>query len=246
MKVETELGKASLISNTSYFTRYELSGYDGTTYNLGSYQTFDDPPTGGEPRIRTANPLFPVHHRQWSESQFPAQRPGVPGQRGRHQPAADFRTGISPAVGRSERAPGLDHRAPLFEDPRTRGDPRSDDRLFFQTVYGVPTPRSSPWHPILSFQLRCLPTATPTTTITTARTDSWLLRRGDLCSDQQAQGDRRGCVFPKTNVDFNNFCQWPAEASADWRKRATEGKSLYPQAFAFLPARPGQPVLCNL
>jgi iron complex outermembrane recepter protein len=40
LKIETELGKASFISNTSYYTRHDLSGYDGTVYNLGYYQTF--------------------------------------------------------------------------------------------------------------------------------------------------------------------------------------------------------------
>jgi outer membrane receptor protein involved in Fe transport len=41
LKVETEVFGASLISNTSYFSRGELSGYDGTAYNLGYYQTFN-------------------------------------------------------------------------------------------------------------------------------------------------------------------------------------------------------------
>jgi outer membrane receptor protein involved in Fe transport len=42
LKVETEVGGASLVSNTSYYTRYEQSGYDGTTYNLGYYQTLGE------------------------------------------------------------------------------------------------------------------------------------------------------------------------------------------------------------
>jgi len=39
LKVETEIGSASLISNTSFYNRSDLSGYDGTLYNMGYYQT---------------------------------------------------------------------------------------------------------------------------------------------------------------------------------------------------------------
>ncbi|MGA2777589.1 MAG: TonB-dependent receptor [Steroidobacteraceae bacterium] len=40
IKIEGDLGAAKLISNTSYFHRREETGYDGTLYNLGFYQTF--------------------------------------------------------------------------------------------------------------------------------------------------------------------------------------------------------------
>jgi outer membrane receptor protein involved in Fe transport len=39
LKAEADLGSMSLISNTSYYTRDDLSGYEGTLYNLGYYQT---------------------------------------------------------------------------------------------------------------------------------------------------------------------------------------------------------------
>jgi iron complex outermembrane receptor protein len=39
LKAEAELGSMSLISNTSYYTRDDTSGYEGTLYNLGYYQT---------------------------------------------------------------------------------------------------------------------------------------------------------------------------------------------------------------
>jgi len=39
IKIETEVGGASLISNTSYYDRADVSGYEGTLYNLGYYQT---------------------------------------------------------------------------------------------------------------------------------------------------------------------------------------------------------------
>jgi outer membrane receptor protein involved in Fe transport len=40
LKVEGKFDKVTLISNTSYYHREETSGYDGTLYNLGFYQTF--------------------------------------------------------------------------------------------------------------------------------------------------------------------------------------------------------------
>jgi outer membrane receptor protein involved in Fe transport len=43
LKIEGDLGAAKLISNTSYYHRKEQTGYDGTLYNLGFYQTFFGP-----------------------------------------------------------------------------------------------------------------------------------------------------------------------------------------------------------
>src|SRR5882724_9469436 len=43
LKVEADLGATKLISNTSYYHRQEETGYDGTLYNLGFYQTFFGP-----------------------------------------------------------------------------------------------------------------------------------------------------------------------------------------------------------
>jgi iron complex outermembrane receptor protein len=43
LKIEGDLGFAKLISNTSYFHRKEETGYEGTLYNLGFYQTFFGP-----------------------------------------------------------------------------------------------------------------------------------------------------------------------------------------------------------
>ena len=39
LKVEGDLGAVTFISNTSYYHRKEETGYDGTLYNLGFYQT---------------------------------------------------------------------------------------------------------------------------------------------------------------------------------------------------------------
>ncbi len=43
LKIEGDLGATKLISNTSYYHREEETGYDGTLYNLGFYQTFLGP-----------------------------------------------------------------------------------------------------------------------------------------------------------------------------------------------------------
>jgi len=52
LKIEGDIGSARLISNTSYFHRENQTGYDGTLYNLGYYQTqnaapifLNNPPT---------------------------------------------------------------------------------------------------------------------------------------------------------------------------------------------------------
>jgi iron complex outermembrane receptor protein len=39
LNVQADMGKVTLISTTSYFHRDEISGYDGTLYNLGYYQS---------------------------------------------------------------------------------------------------------------------------------------------------------------------------------------------------------------
>ncbi|HEY0768245.1 MAG TPA: TonB-dependent receptor, partial [Steroidobacteraceae bacterium] len=45
LNVEADFGPAQLISTTAYFHRDDLSGYDGTLYNLGYYQTLGIDPT---------------------------------------------------------------------------------------------------------------------------------------------------------------------------------------------------------
>ncbi|HET9388795.1 MAG TPA: TonB-dependent receptor, partial [Steroidobacteraceae bacterium] len=40
LKIQGDFGPVRLISNTSYFHREEQTGYDGTEYNLGFYETF--------------------------------------------------------------------------------------------------------------------------------------------------------------------------------------------------------------
>jgi iron complex outermembrane recepter protein len=52
LKIEGNLGFAKLISNTSYFHRKEQTGYDGTLYNLGFYQSAVFLPEGSA----TSNP----------------------------------------------------------------------------------------------------------------------------------------------------------------------------------------------
>ena len=43
LKIEAALGGMKLISNTSYYHRKDVTGYDGTLYNLGFYQKFFGP-----------------------------------------------------------------------------------------------------------------------------------------------------------------------------------------------------------
>src|SRR5205807_3626075 len=48
LRIQGDLGPAQVISNTSYYHRREQTGYEGTLYNLGFYQTFmGDCPVGG-------------------------------------------------------------------------------------------------------------------------------------------------------------------------------------------------------
>jgi outer membrane receptor protein involved in Fe transport len=55
LKIEGDFGAVNLISNTSYFHRKEETGYDGTLYNLGFYQT---QPNAAE-TAEGALPVFP-------------------------------------------------------------------------------------------------------------------------------------------------------------------------------------------
>ena len=56
LKIEGDLGKVNLISNTSYFHRKEETGYDGTLYNLGFYQTQPTAAAAAEGAL----PVFPT------------------------------------------------------------------------------------------------------------------------------------------------------------------------------------------
>ena len=49
LKAEADIGSMSFISNTSYYTRDDASGYDGTLYNLGYYQTLGTRNVSGPP-----------------------------------------------------------------------------------------------------------------------------------------------------------------------------------------------------
>jgi len=55
LKIEGDLGAVKLISNTSYYHRKEETGYDGTLYNLGFYQTQPTPAETAEGAL----PVFP-------------------------------------------------------------------------------------------------------------------------------------------------------------------------------------------
>src|SRR3984893_9398135 len=54
LKIEGDIGSVRLISNTSYFHRQNQTGYDGTLYNLGYYQTQNAAPIFCNPAISSA------------------------------------------------------------------------------------------------------------------------------------------------------------------------------------------------
>lgn len=61
LKITVDIGPTQLISNSSYYRRRDLSGYDGTLYNLSYYQTIGWPSAGlgltGAPCNGTCYPL---------------------------------------------------------------------------------------------------------------------------------------------------------------------------------------------
>jgi outer membrane receptor protein involved in Fe transport len=62
LKITADLGATQFISNTSYYHRDDISGYDGTLYNLSYYQTIGWPDAGyglsGPPCSGTCYPLL--------------------------------------------------------------------------------------------------------------------------------------------------------------------------------------------
>jgi hypothetical protein len=48
LKVEGNLGTIKFISNTSFYHRAEVTGYDGTLFNLGEYQAQPTPAQAAE------------------------------------------------------------------------------------------------------------------------------------------------------------------------------------------------------
>ena len=104
LKIEGDLGKVNLISNTSYYHREETTGYDGTLYNLGFYQANAVPP---------AVPVFGL------SSFLPGVFPMLDGN-GLHLPAGatDYRSPASVANGQQGitqevRLQSADFNAPL-------------------------------------------------------------------------------------------------------------------------------------
>src|SRR5882757_8937268 len=62
LKITADIGPVTLISNSSYYHRDDISGYDGTLYNLSYYQTIGWPDAGyglsGPPCSGTCYPLL--------------------------------------------------------------------------------------------------------------------------------------------------------------------------------------------
>jgi iron complex outermembrane receptor protein len=83
LKFEGDLGFAKLISSTSYFNRSEETGYEGTIYDLGFYQTFlNGTPLTGPPLIDGTG----IHLPTCAQQQVTA--PGQPCLTNYHAPAS--------------------------------------------------------------------------------------------------------------------------------------------------------------
>lgn len=59
LKVQYDMGKVQLISDTSYYNRRDLSGYDGTTYTLSYFQTVM-PGSAANPGYPPSSPYYPL------------------------------------------------------------------------------------------------------------------------------------------------------------------------------------------
>jgi len=59
LKIEADLGNTRLVSNTSYYVRDEITGYEGTVYNLSYYQTIGWP-TSPEGQTLLNPALYPL------------------------------------------------------------------------------------------------------------------------------------------------------------------------------------------
>ncbi len=122
LKIEGNLGFAKLISNTSYYHRSEETGYDGTLYNLGFYQSGvflngdGSPASSPYPLVDGTGIHLPAGCDELPLARLDRQRPGEPQPRN------------PPAIQQPELGAVLDH-GPVFqlESPDLSGaDPRSD------------------------------------------------------------------------------------------------------------------------
>ncbi len=94
LNVQADLGPVRLISTTSYFHRDEISGYDGTLYNLGYYQS--QIPAYGNAAGLAAFPLL-----DGSGMHLPCGADRLPLSRERHQHTTQLDPGVPAAVDRS-------------------------------------------------------------------------------------------------------------------------------------------------
>ena len=112
LKLQWDLGKSQIISNTSYYHRKELTGYQGTVYDLGFFQLLgwpSNPLFGGLGCLRrhaTGLPVVPADRRQ---RHSPAGRlHQLPDAKHDNQPPAELRAGAALAVDRRHLALALD------------------------------------------------------------------------------------------------------------------------------------------
>jgi iron complex outermembrane receptor protein len=161
LKIDVDLGGKRLVSNTSYYVRDELTGYEGTVYNLSYYQGIGWP---AAVEAIDVNPgVLPADRHQ---RRAPAARPdqlSLPGDG--QEPAAQLHRGTAPAV-RRPGSPWTWTVGAFFQASRELSleqihDPMADALL--EALYGARTWRTST-------ASRCCPTAIHTTTSTSPTT----------------------------------------------------------------------------
>ena len=82
LNVQADMGPVTMISTTAYFHRDEISGYDGTLYNLGYYQS--------QSRVRYRRGLAAFPLLDGSGVHLPPGLTELPCAGECHQPAAQF------------------------------------------------------------------------------------------------------------------------------------------------------------
>ena len=142
LNIQADLGPVRLISTTAYFHRDELSGYDGTLYNLGYYQT-----CWGIGVLCSRRRGLPAARRIRCASA--SRTAELPRTCNSHQPAGQLHSRVAAAVDRSNRSSGVDSGGILLLPDRQYSleeihDPMAD-ALFNQllgqniaTVFGAP------------------------------------------------------------------------------------------------------------
>ena len=248
LKITADVGPVSLISNSSYYRRKDVSGYDGTLYNLSYYQTIGSPAAGfgltGQPCNGASN-CYPL--LDGSGVHLPA------GEENYRSPATV--TNQQDNVTQEFRIQSNDPAALItwtlgafFSVNRTYSleeihDPNVDS--LFEALYGdtIADLFGSP----------------------TNADGSSYLPRGDSYLNQLTGHDRQlagfgeatwsitdqfkltaGMRYSKVDYSFNQLRRWPSERGRFLRQRRRTRAAKDLPGGPVLPARPQQPLLFHL